>query len=199
MDSRVTRASACRCIVRSPGAKRDRGRRDVELAAWPVLEAGIFPRTLATTRMRGRRQDPASRARPPGTSGNPMKMVFTPNSDTWGWAHRYRALSWHGHSDRRALHAAFAGSASAARSPARTACRARARLRTRQLTGRYAYSGISGRRSSPGRHRRFSTWRVACAERGITRPFTQFARVGGEQLFQFQRAEIERLPQHSRD
>jgi len=120
-----------------------------------------------------------------------MKMVFTPNSDTWGWAHRYQGLSWHGipigerslrlSQDRRPLRDLLLGQrvVSELESPEAIdeAVRILSELKPPLVTGPPSALFYLAR---------------CLRERGIARPFASFARVGGEQLFPFQRAEIEK-------
>ncbi|HEX9706192.1 MAG TPA: hypothetical protein VGA24_01010 [Steroidobacteraceae bacterium] len=174
---------------REPWASALAGR-ELELAAWPVLEREHF-----------RAHWDEARARPPpgpritrktsGTSGQPMKMVFTPNSDAWGWAHRYRGLGWHGipigerslrlSQDRRPLRDLLLGQRIVPALDSPAAIDEAVRI-------------LSGRQSPLVTGPPSALFRLArcLRERGVGRPLVSFARVGGEQLFPFQRIEIEK-------
>ena len=161
------------------------------LAAWPVLEREA---------LRERYADLVAQPRPgklithetSGTTGNPTQIAFTPESDAWGWAHRYRGLLWHGvpigvralrlSNKRRPLRDALLDQRSVPALDTTTAIEeAIAYLRDERPP---LVSGPPSALFYLARHMR---------ERGMARPLASFARVGGEQLFPFQRTEIERV------
>lgn len=160
------------------------------LDAWPVLERSVlrarYDELLAWPRPRR-----IVTHRTSGSIGPPVKIAFTPEADTWGWAHRYRGLMWHGlpigvdsmrlSQDRRPLRDLFLAHkhVPAIWTPEAIE-QAAGFLRDRRP------SLVSGPPSA-------LFYLARCLrERGHSAPLAGVARVGGEQLFPFQRAEIER-------
>jgi phenylacetate-CoA ligase len=125
-----------------------------------------------------------------GSTGRRMAIVFTPEADVWGWAHRYRGLLWHGipigvpslrmtHA-RRPLRDLVKGEKSV---PALDSAESVDRALRYLLDERpELVAGPPSVLFQFARHLR---------ERNIVGPLAPFARVGGEQCFDFQRREIE--------
>jgi phenylacetate-CoA ligase len=160
-----------------------------KIDAWPVLRK----ETLRAHFRELQAEPPPPRIvtrRTSGWSGPRAKIAMTPQADTWGWAHRYRGLQWHGipigvpslrlSHDRRVLRDLVKGekcvptpeSPKAMESAVRYLLEKRPVLVTGPPSTLFQFS----------RHLR---------QRGVTEPLAPFARIGGEQLFDFQRNEIQ--------
>jgi len=161
------------------------------LDAWPVLEKGT---------LRGRHAELVSQPRASrlltrktsGTTGKQAKILFTREADTWAWAHRYRGLAWHGVPigtrslrllkqprrfrdwllDQRNL-PSLASDAAAEQAIAFVRA-----ARTPMIDGTPSALFYLARQ---------------LRRRGLRQPLAPFARCGGEQLFAFQRKEIEQF------
>ena len=156
---------------------------------WPVLERSVLDQhdEALVAQPRG---DATVTRRTSGSTGRRARIVLTRDAETWGWAHRYRGLLWHGlpigvralrlsHDrhllrdwllDQRSVHALESDAA---------VDRAIDILRRRRpplVAGPPSALFYLARR---------------LRERGIGQPLAPFARVGGEQLFGFQRDEIQ--------
>jgi phenylacetate-CoA ligase len=157
---------------------------------WPVLD-----RTALNERYAELLAQPAPRPvvtrKTSGSSGVRAKIVFTAAADTWGWAHRYRGLLWHGipigvrslrlSHDRRPFRDFLLDQCSVPALDSEAAVK-----KALEFLLRARPPLVAGPPSALfNLARRFR-------ELGIRQPLAPFARVGGEQLFPFQRAEIER-------
>ena len=156
---------------------------------WPLLDKDTL-----RARFEDLRAEPPPRRvltrRTSGTTGPRVKVAMTPSSDTWGWAHRYRALLWHGipigvpslrlSHERRVLRDLVKGEqcVPSLDSPEEIDQAIRYLIDKRPVL----VTGPASIMFSLARDLR---------ERGVTEPLAEFARVGGEQLFRFQRNEIE--------
>lgn len=162
---------------------------DAGLAAWPVLE-----REVLRARAEELCADPLPRRivtkRTSGSTGKPVKIPWTREAETWWWAHRYRALFWHG---------IPIGVSSLRLSQHDHALRDWL-LGQRCVPVLHAPGGIDKAvqflvENQPplvmGPPSALFYLARGLRERGIRRPVVPFARVGGEQLYDFQRAEIE--------
>lgn len=160
------------------------------IASWPVLEREVLQANhvhLVAQPTPGR----IINQRSSGSSGKPVKVAFTPHAETWGWAHRYRGLQWHGIpiaadtlrivDKSRRLRNLVMGQINVPNLDTAANIELAAKyLRDRRPTM------IAGNASS-------LFYLARCMrEQGYSVPFAKFARVGGEQLYPFQRTEIER-------
>lgn len=160
-----------------------------DLSVWPVLE-----REVLRERNRELRAQPAPprivTRRTSGSTGAPVKIAFTSHADTWGWAHRYQGLQWHGipigiptlrlSADRRPLRDMVLGNYSVPALDVPGAIDRAVRIlldkRPPLVTGPPTALFYLAR---------------CLRQRGVTAPPAAFARAGGEQLFAFQRTAIE--------
>jgi phenylacetate-CoA ligase len=177
-------------LYRSPRWRDALSSADVgRLEGWPILEKEMLRSGFEDLKA----QPPPRRIltrRTSGTTGARAKVTMTPAADTWGWAHRYRGLLWHGipigvpslrlSHDRRFLRDLVKGEkcVPALSSPEDidAAIRFLIAKRPTLVTGPPSTMFYLARQ---------------IRERGITEPLAEFARVGGEQLFEFQRTEIQ--------
>lgn len=164
---------------------------ELDLSAWPVLERSV---------LRARAAELCASPPPParlvhrrtsGSTGAPIRIAFTRQADAWNWAHRYRGLQWHGipvgaralrlSSDRRFLRDLLLGQRNipdlGQPGAVEEAIRFLRDERPQLVTGAPSALFYLARRLK---------------EQGVGAPLASFARVGGEQLFSFQRAAIER-------
>ena len=163
---------------------------DAGLEAWPLLERDV---------LRARAEELRAVPMPPrivtkrtsGSTGKPVRIPWTREAETWWWAHRYRALLWHGipigisslrlSQHKRALRDLLLGQRCVpvlhASGAVEQAVRFLAEKQPPLVMGPPSALFYLAR---------------GLRELGIRRPLAPFARVGGEQLFAFQRAEIER-------
>lgn len=163
----------------------------LDLRAWPVLEPSVL-----RARVNELRADPPPptrvvHRRTSGSTGTRTKIAFAREADAWGWAHRYRGLQWHGipvgiralrlSSDRRPLRDLLLGQRNVPDLGKPGAVDRAIRFlldeRPQLVTGPPSALFYLARRLK---------------EHGVEAPPAKFARVGGEQLFPFQRAAIER-------
>jgi phenylacetate-CoA ligase len=177
-------------LYRSPGWSSALSNGDAgSIDHWPLLGK----ETLRAHFEDLRAQPPPRRIltrRTSGTTGSPTKVAMTPSSDTWGWAHRYRGLLWHGipigvpslrlSQDRRVLRDLVKGEQCLPSLDSPQAIDQAISYLTEKRP--VLVAGPPSTLFLLARHLR---------ERGVTEPLAEFARVGGEQLFRFQRNEIE--------
>jgi len=126
-----------------------------------------------------------------GSTGTPVKIAFTRHSDTWGWAHRAQGLLWHGVPigvpalrlllKRRRWRDFLLGQKSF---PV---------LDTTAVEQAISYLRDARPALVMGSPSALFYLARCMRERGCTGPLAPFARVGGEQLFPFQRVEIEQF------
>lgn len=191
---RLTLAHAAACVplyrtepwrsVLSGGSDR--------LERWPILEREVL-----------RERSDALRARPAprrqvvrqtsGSTGAPIRVALTPEAEAWGWAHRYRGLGWHGipvgaralrlSHDRHPLRDRVLGQVSLPELDGEAALETAARILRARPSERPRL--VAGPPSTLFRLARY------LRETGATAPLVPFARSGGEQLFGFQRSEIQ--------
>jgi phenylacetate-CoA ligase len=160
-----------------------------EIGNWPLLGK---ERLIANFEELLARPQPASIVSlyTSGTSGSPTKILTTPDAEAWGWASRHRALLWHGipvgvstlrvSHHVRTLRDFVKGEKSVRSLGSPKAIDEAARYLTEKRP-----TLVSGLPSS-------LFYLARCLrERGVTTPPALFARVGGAQLFEFQRTEIE--------
>lgn len=160
------------------------------LERWPVLERGVLRERIQELQPLPKRPWHVVE-RTSGTTGAPIPIVLTPRDVTWRWAQRYRALLWHGIPiGVRTLRVS----------------RVARPFRDRMLNARNVPSPLTREAlvEADGFLRRERAGLVFgppsalfvlaryLGEMDAGRPLARFARVGGEQLFPFQRAEIER-------
>ncbi len=159
------------------------------LDGWPVLEKadlqGHFDELLAETR-------PAriETLKSSGTTGIPAPVASDYLATTFVWAHRYRALQWHGipvgarslrlTHDRRPFRDLVLGQRSVWPVDSK-----------RAIDDALAYFRAARPMLVAGTPSALFYLARRFRERGIAEPLAPFARVGGEQLFAFQRKHIE--------
>ena len=159
------------------------------LDTWPVLEREIVRARLDELRSQTRGR--AVTRHTSGSTGVNLKVKLSPHAEAWGWAHRYRGLLWHGlpigvPSLRLSHHlrpfrdflldqhcVPNLDSPEAVENAVRYLTETRPPL----VTGPPSTLFYLAR---------------CLAERGVKAPLAPYARVGGEQLFGFQRSAIER-------
>lgn len=159
------------------------------LETWPVLQRDVLAARAAE--VRAMPPGPGQvELRTSGSSGRPVRIAMTREAETWTWAHRYRTLMWHG---------------VAIGAPALRLSHDRRRLRDALLGHRHvpepgtpeALERAAGylRRARPvlvmGPPSALFQLARYLRESGVSSPPAQVGRVGGEQLFPFQRTEIE--------
>lgn len=159
------------------------------LEAWPVLHRNVLAARAAE--LRALPPGPGQvELRTSGSSGPPVRIALTREAETWTWAHRYRTLMWHG---------------VAVGAPALRLSHDRRRLRDALLGHRHVPElGRAGALERAARYLRrarpvlvmgppSALFRLAryLRETGGSSPPARVGRVGGEQLFPFQRTEIE--------
>ena len=156
---------------------------------WPVLEKSVlqahYEELLAA------KQPPKTETlSTSGTTGKPTRVASDYLASTYGWAHRYRALQWHGipigprslrlSHDRRPLRDRILGQKCVwpldTDDSVNEAMDYLVDKRPMLVAGTPSAVFYLARRLQ---------------ERGFTAPLAPFARVGGEQLFSFQRKHIE--------
>jgi phenylacetate-CoA ligase len=164
---------------------------DAGLAAWPLLERSVVRGRIDELRPRDRGRRRAVTHSTSGSTGKLLKIRLSPDAEAWGWAHRYRALLWHGlpigvpalrlsHKPRPLrdflLHQRCVQSLDDARA----------------VDAAIAYLATGRARLVAGSPSKLFYLARCLRERGYDAPLAPFARVGGEQLFGFQREAIER-------
>jgi phenylacetate-CoA ligase len=160
-----------------------------EIEAWPVLEKETLRAHFEELQAQPSPRRTIIR-KTSGYSGPRTKVMLTPEADAWGWAHRYRGLLWHGipigvpslrmSHDRRMLRDLVKGEKCIPSLDSQKEIDSAIRhVVERQPTL------VTGPPSTLFEFARL------LRERGITEPLTPFARVGGQQLFDFQRKEIQ--------
>ena len=160
------------------------------LAPWPVLDRRVLLERYDELRPQTTREGGLTH-HTSGSTGASVKVKLSHEAETWGWAHRYRALLWHGLPiGVRALRLSHAPRL----------------LRDFLLNqGCFRNLGEPGavdaafaylRKRRPllvtGAPSKLFYLARGLRERGHEGPLAPFARVGGEQMFPFQRAAIER-------
>lgn len=159
------------------------------LEAWPVIEKEVL-RTRFEALLAKPQAARIVTHRTSGSTGMPARIAMTHHADTWGWAHRYQGLRWHGipigvrslrlSHDSRPLRDWVLGQKSV---PS---------LSSRECIDEAVQFLLDERPTlvaGPPSTLFYLARRLR--ERGMERPLAPFARVGGEQLFTFQRTEIE--------
>jgi phenylacetate-CoA ligase len=160
-----------------------------DLDAWPVLEQDIFRAEFESLLAEPRVKRVVIR-KTSGTTGQRARIALTRDADTWGWAHRYRGLLWHGipigvrslrlMQDRR---------------PLRDWLLDQRNFPALDSDGAVAEAIAYMRAARPplvaGTPSALFFLARQLRLRGHRQPMVSFARVGGEQLFPFQRREIE--------
>jgi len=156
---------------------------------WPVLEKSV----LQTRFDEMLSQEPPPRfetLRTSGTTGEPTRIASSYLASTYGWAHRYRALQWHGipigarslrlTHDRRPLRDAVLGQ------------KCVWPVDTPEALGQ-AMDYLVNKRPTLVAGTPSALFYLArrLHEEGVSAPLAPFARVGGEQLYSFQRDQIE--------
>ncbi len=175
-------------LYRTDPWQRALGDRPHEVEAWPVLERDVLQRHAEELRAlpgRGHVRHQTS-----GSTGQRATVTLTRDAETWTWAHRYRMLMWHGvpigaptlrlSHDRRLLRDWLLGHhhvpALETEKAFATAASVLRHVRPHMVAG------------PPSTLFQLARY---LRERGITKPLVRIARAGGEQLFPFQRTEIE--------
>lgn len=161
-----------------------------QLERWPVLEREVLRDRIEELRALPKRPWHVVE-RTSGTTGTPIAIVLTSRDVTWRWAQRYRALLWHGIPiGVRTLRV------SRVARPFRDRVLNQENVPTPLTPETLAEAARFLRRERPGLifgppSALFVLSRYL-GEADTAGPLARFARVGGEQLFPFQRAEIER-------
>lgn len=162
---------------------------EMRVTDWPVLEKSAlrahYDELLAIPQ-----PTRVDKLRTSGSTGKPVRIVIDRSAAVRGWAHRYRGLQWHGipigaralrvTHDRRPLRDFLLGQSCVW--PLESPNTIDASIRILRDNRPTMVAGTPSALFYLARHLR---------ERGITAPLAPFARVGGEQLFQFQRQQIE--------
>lgn len=165
------------------------GARADSIDGWPVLEREALLRHHGDLLAQPAPANTVVR-KTSGSSGERARIVLTKDAEAWGWAHRYRALLWHGlpigvqtlrlthhpHALRDWLLARHSVKALESDAAIDRALDILQHRRPPLVAGPPSTLFYLARR---------------LRERGVDRPLAPFARVGGEQLFRFQRAEIQ--------
>ena len=160
------------------------------LERWPVLERGVLRERIEELQALPKRPWHVVE-RTSGTTGTPIPIALTSRDVTWRWAQRYRALLWHGIPiGVRTLRV------SRVARPFRDRVLNQENIPTPLTPETLAEAARFLRRERPGLvfgppSALFVLARYL-GEDDTAGPPARFARVGGEQLFPFQRAEIER-------
>jgi len=160
------------------------------LERWPVLERGVLRERSKELQALPKRPWHVVE-RTSGTTGTSIPIALTSRDVTWRWAQRYRALLWHGIPiGVRTLRV------SRVARPLRDRVLNQENVPTPLTPETLGEAARFLRRERPGLvfgppSALFVLSRYL-GEVGAVGPLARFARVGGEQLFPFQRAEIER-------
>lgn len=159
------------------------------IAPWPLLERKVL-RTRRDELLPLSRRGRGVTHRTSGTSGAALKIKLSHEAEAWGWAHRYRALLWHGlpigvrslrlSHQRRPLRDFLLGQHCVSALDVPGAVDAALKYLEDERPPL-----VSG---SPSMLFYFAR---CLRESGHYAPVVPFARVGGEQLFGFQRAAIQ--------
>jgi phenylacetate-CoA ligase len=159
------------------------------LDGWPVLERELVRSHFEE--LRGLPDHPwQMQPRTSGSTGKPVRVVLTLEAETWTWAHRYRALMWHGvpigartlrlTHDRHLLRDRLLGHGHLPMLGTTPDLERAVRFLRRERP-----TMVMGPPSAMFHLARY------LGETGVREPLVRLARAGGEQLFDFQRAEIE--------
>lgn len=163
---------------------------DAGLETWPVLEREVLRARREELRAGAWQLGTVTR-RTSGSTGAQLKIALSKHAEAWGWAHRYRGLLWH-------------GIPIGARS-----LRISHHLRPLRdlLLDQHCVPDLNTHEAIDAAEKQLRERRpplvtgppsmlfylARCLRlRGVEAPLAPFARVGGEQLFPFQRSEIER-------
>lgn len=160
------------------------------LQTWPAIGRDTLNESLNALFAEPRPERVVS-YRTSGSMGRSREILWTMEGEAWWWAQRYRALEWHGipvgigmlrlTHRRRALRDLVLGHHSE-----RSLHEPGAVDRAVRYLEREGSSLVMGSPSA-------LFYLARCLrERGVKAPLARWARVGGEPLFEFQRAEIER-------
>ena len=160
------------------------------LAPWPVIDRQVLLEHYDELRAR----TPGGGAvthHTSGSTGTFAKVTLSREAETWGWAHRYRGLLWHGLPiGVRAMRLSHAPR------PLRDFLLNQGCFRNLGEPGAVDAAFAYLRKRRPllvtGAPSKLFYLARGLRERGHEGPLAPFARVGGEQLFPFQRAAIER-------
>jgi len=169
--------------------RRLRSNAEARIDDWPVLEKDTL-RAQNNELMAAPKPNRVDNLRTSGTTGAALRIVVDQSAAVRGWAHRYRGLQWHGipigvrtlrvAHDRRPLRSALLGQLCVWPPDSTDTIDAALEFLKRKRPTMVA--GPPSALFYLARHFR---------ERGVTEPLAPFARVGGEQLFEFQRKQIE--------
>jgi phenylacetate-CoA ligase len=159
------------------------------LAPWPLLERDDL-RTHRDELLPRAPGSGASNLSTSGSSGAAIQVRISPEAEAWGWAHRYRGLLWHGLPiGVRTLRLSHR------RRPLRDFLLGQHCVSTLDEPGAVddALRYLEGGRPSLVAGSPSMLFQLAriLREHGHYAPLAPFARVGGEQLFGFQRAAIQ--------
>jgi phenylacetate-CoA ligase len=160
------------------------------LAPWPVIDRSVLLEHYDELRVRS----PGGAAlihHTSGSTGASVKVKLSREAETWGWAHRYRGLLWH-----RLPIGVRAMRLSHAPRPLRDFLLNQGCFRNLGEPGAVDAAFAYLRKRRPllvtGSPSKLFYLARGLRERGHQGPLAPFARVGGEQMFPFQRAAIER-------
>ena len=159
------------------------------LSDWPVLEKSFLQAHFHELHAEN---GPfrVEKLRTSGTTGKPTHVASSYLASTYGWAHRYRALQWHGipigarslrlTHDRRPLRDLLLGQ------------KCVWPLNSKEMLSQ-AMDYLIAKRPTLVAGTPSALFYLArrLREEGVTAPLAPFARVGGEQLYSFQREHIE--------
>jgi phenylacetate-CoA ligase len=165
------------------------GQRVDRLEAWPILDRSVV-RTRADELLATSNRHRHVVQRTSGSTGAPLRIALTPHAETWGWAHRYRGMLWHGipagapalrlTADRLALRDFVLGQKNIAE------------LHRPEMLEKAIHFLLTARPSLVTGSPSALFYLARCLrEAGVRGPLVPVARAGGEQLFAFQRTEIE--------
>ncbi|MFQ5889853.1 MAG: phenylacetate--CoA ligase family protein [Gemmatimonadota bacterium] len=173
------------------GAALSRSRID-EVGSWPVLEREIL-RTRPDDLLAKPRRPWLTHRRSSASTGTPIRMALNLHAAAWSWASEYRAMLWHGipigirtlklWGEKLPLQDWLRGQTTFLTTdltPARLEAAVRFLLERRPRL-------VWGPASAVFHLARY----LREVYPDLPRPLVPFAKVGGEQLFPFQRAEIE--------
>ena len=160
------------------------------LAPWPVIDRQVLLEHYDELRPRKPREGTVTH-HTSGSTGTSVKVKLSKEAETWGWAHRYRGLLWHGLPiGVRAMRLSHAPR------PLRDFLLNQGCFRNLGEPGAVdaAFDYLRKRRPLlvAGAPSKLFYLARGLRERGHEGPLAPFARVGGEQMFPFQRAAIER-------
>lgn len=160
------------------------------IAPWPLIDRRVVQQRRGELQPREAGRSAVTRGTS-GSSGSAVEIALSREAEAWGWAHRYRALLWHGIPvGARTLRLSHR------RRPLRDFLLAQACFTGLGERGAVDAALAYLRKERPqvvaGPPSELFFMARGLRERGLAGPAAPFARVGGEQLFAFQRAAIER-------